>query len=74
MKRIVGYEDYMAIPPGETRTFEFETVNAMNSCESIGRQMPKAHPRPDVERYRILHGKGTKIELIVTALPKEGDK
>lgn len=54
MKKVVSYEDFMNIPPGATRVFPCGTGACMDSARSTGYQMPKKHPREDVERYKIV--------------------
>lgn len=47
----LSYKDYMAMSPGEKKTFLFDSVKAAYSARAIAYMMPSKHPREDVARY-----------------------
>lgn len=47
----LSYRDYMAMKPGEKKTFRFDTVKAAYNAKAIAYMMPSQHPRADVKRY-----------------------
>lgn len=70
MKKVIGFEDFLAIKPGETVTFQFNAMQQMVSASRSVYRVNKEHPRDDVERYSA-NARWNDLKLSVTAIPKE---
>lgn len=73
MRKTIGYKDFMDIRPGETKTFQCDTIGQLISTKVTAYSMRKKHPRTDVERYK-LSVNWEQLLLTVTAIPTDDEK
>lgn len=69
----LSYKDYMAMSPGEKKTFQFDSVKAAYSARAIAYMMPSKHPRKDVSRYSCAVDENNRTLIVeAVAYDKQG--